>query len=666
MRLSITVADLPQRDEKRVRFRAEAEDENGNRYYLQLSDYQLRDWQVGSRWLIEARVRPPVGEMNMVGFNREAWALANGIGGLGTVGKWRESLGQNANMPIQKLREAISLNWQGTTHSMVFSDGTALMRALSIGEQEALSVGLWQIFRPLGLNHLVSISGLHVGMVAFLAGWLLKKLLYILPCTPARPKAWVLAVGVSVGLIYAALAGFSVPTQRSILMLFAFAWAWWRGGGGSAWLGWWQALAMVLLIEPSAVLGSGFWLSFGLVAALLWISFGRNRKHTVSWRLAVEGQWAVTVLSAIALGVLFASLPVISPVANALAIPWFSWVLVPLALLASLLPWPPLQWLAAAAGEYTLQVLAKLAEYAPEYAVAAAPWPLSVLAVIAAGLLLLPRGLGLKPFALIVLVGFLTYRPPIVETGRLKATVWDVGQGLSVLLQTRNHSLLFDTGTEAAANMAVIPSLNAEGVRRLDALVLSHHDIDHDGGFVILAKTKRPHIVWAGQPEFYPLAQRCKEQTWQWDGVRFEFLRLPITFDSRYDNDRSCILRILAGDQALLLTGDLSQAGEQALVNHYGKSLYSQVLLLGHHGSNSSSSGTFLNIVSPVYAVASSGYANPYKHPSKAVRNRVGAHGARLLRTDLSGGLWFELDNEGITQGRLKTWKPYWQKKPFE
>ncbi|MFV2029488.1 DNA internalization-related competence protein ComEC/Rec2 [Neisseria sp. S1] len=666
VRLSVTVTDLPQKDENRVRLRVEAIDEKGRSYRLQLSDYQLRDWPVGSRWLINARVRPPIGEVNTLGFNREAWALANRINGIGTVGKWRESLGQSASIPIQKLRETISLNWQGDSHSMVFSDGRALMRALGIGEQGALSIRLWQVFRPLGLNHLVSISGLHVGMVAFWAGWLLKKLLYILPYTPARPKAWILAAGVSTGLAYAALAGFSIPTQRSILMLFAFAWAWWRGSGCSVWQGWWQALAMVLLIEPSAVLDNGFWLSFGLVAALLWISFGRNRKYISGWRLAVDGQLAVTVLSVIVLGVLFSSVPIISPLVNAVAIPWFSWILVPLALLASLLPWPPLQWLAAAAGEYTLQVLAKLAEYAPEYTIAAAPWPLAVLAVIAAGLVLLPRGLGLKPFALIVLLGFLVYKPPMLEKEHLKATVWDVGQGLSVLLQTRNHSLLFDTGTEAAANMAVVPSLNAAGVKRLDGLVLSHHDVDHDGGFTILAKAKQPDVVWAGQPEFYPNARHCEEQAWQWDGVRFEFLRAAAMSGKEHDNDQSCILRVLVGHQALLLTGDLSQAGEQALVNHYGKSLYSQVLLLGHHGSNSSSSGTFLNVVSPVYAVASSGYANPYQHPSKAVRNRVRAHDARLLRTDLSGGLWFELDNEGIRQGRLKTWKPYWQKKPFE
>ncbi|UOO81248.1 DNA internalization-related competence protein ComEC/Rec2 [Uruburuella testudinis] len=680
--LRLTVADLPQRDERRVRFRADAVDGEGRRYRLQLADYQLREWPVGSRWQVQARVRPPIGEVNGAGFNREAWALANGIGGIGTVGKVREAMppppqarGDRAEilMWLPLWREQISRRWQAPDgQDMALSDGLGLMRALSIGEQSALSAAAWQAFRPLGVNHLVSISGLHVGMVALMAGWLVGRGLRFLPFTPSRPRTLMLVAGVTAGLLYAGLAGFSVPTQRSVLMLLALAWAWWRGSGASVWRGWWQALALVLLIDPASVLAAGFWLSFGLVAALLWVSSGRYREAGRGWHLAAQGQWAVTVLSVVLLGSVFASVPLISPLVNAVAIPWFSWVLVPLALLASLLPWPPLQWLAAAAGEYTLRLLIWLAAQAPEYAVAAAPWPLVCLAVLAAGVLLLPRGLGLKPLACLVLAGFVWYRPPPVGEGRLKAVVWDVGQGLSVLLQTRQHRLLFDTGTEAAAGMAVLPGLNAAGVRGLDALVLSHQDADHDGGFAAVKQAKKPRRLWAGQPAFYAGAQDCAEQSWQWDGVQFEFLRVSArpdgkgdAPDSMHDNDQSCVLRVVAGNQALLVGGDLGRAGERALVAQYGEALYSQVLLLGHHGSNSSSDGSFLNAVAPQYAVASSGYGNAYNHPAPAVQSRVRAHGIRLLRTDRQGALYFELGGDEVLQGRLKTDKPYWQKKPF-
>ncbi len=663
--LTIEVADLPQRDDKRVRFTAKAVDGGGRHYRLQLSDYQLRDWPAGSRWRVQARVRPPVGEANRTGFNREAWALAGGIGGVGTLGKERRALAGSGPPLLLRWREHISRRWQNTdTHGRDFSDGLGLMRALSIGEQSALSGQAWQSFRPLGLNHLVSISGLHVSMVAVLAGWLVKHGLRVLPFVPKTPRFWVLAAGLSAAVFYAGLAGFSVPTQRSVLMLLALAWAWWRGSGASVWTGWWQALALVLLFDPAAVLGAGFWLSFGLVGALLWASAGRLNERGL--RLAVRAQWAVTVVSVVALGSLFASLPLLSPLVNAAAIPWFSWVLVPLALAASLLPLAPLQWLAAAAGEYTLRLVQWVAEYAPEYAVAAAPPLLLPLAAVAALIVLLPRGSGWKPLAWLVLAGFVFYSPNVPQQGRLNVTVWDAGQGLSVWMQTRNRNLLFDTGTETAAAAQILPNLNAAGVRRLDMLVLSHHDADHDGGFAVLAQAGQPREILAGQPQFYPQAAFCEEKQWQWDGVHFELLR-PSENETAQDNDRSCVLRAVAGGQALLVTGDLGRRGELALVEKYGAGLYSQVLVLGHHGSDSSSAGAFLNAVSPHYAVASSGFANAYRHPAAAVQNRVKAHGAALLRTDLSGALVFELGGgEDVFRGRLKTSKPYWQKKPFE
>ncbi|STZ75841.1 DNA internalization-related competence protein ComEC/Rec2 [Bergeriella denitrificans] len=625
--LTVEVADMPHSDGKRVQFTARAQDERGQAFTLQLSDYQLRDWPVGSRWRISAKVRPIIGEVNLRGFNREAWALANGIDG------------------------------------QDFSDGIALMRALSIGEQSALRSELWQAFRPLGLTHLVSISGLHVTMIALLFGYAARRLLYLLPRTPAKPRLWVLLTGLSGALVYAGMAGFGVPTQRSVLMLAAFAWAWWRARGQSLWSGWLQALAAVLLLDPLAVLAPGTWLSFGLVAALIWGGAGRLKNN--ARQATLRGQWAASVCSVVLLGYLFAALPLISPLANALAIPWFSWVLAPLALLASALPVAPLQWFAAMLGEYTLRLLLLLADIAPEWPVAAAPLPLLLAATAAALILLTPRGLGLRPWAWLVLAAFICYRPEKVEPGRLKIMVMDAGQGLSVWMQTANRSLLFDTATAASAGSAIIPSLHAAGVKRLDALVLSHHDTDHDGGFTAVAAAKKPAAIWAGQPEFYPHARPCSEQRWQWDGVWFEFLRPP-AYTAREDNDQSCVLRVTANGEALLLTGDLGQKGERALLDYYGSRLYSHILVLGHHGSNSASSGAFLNTVAPLYAVASSGYANAYNHPTPAVRNRVSAHGITLLRTDRSGALLFELGSGNPYQGRLKTYKPYWQKKPFD
>ncbi|HEZ7055833.1 TPA: DNA internalization-related competence protein ComEC/Rec2 [Neisseria meningitidis] len=605
--LTVEVADMPRSDGRRVQFAAKAVDSGGRTFDLLLSDYKRREWAVGSRWRITARVHPVVGELNLRGLNREAWALSNGIGGAGTVGADRVLLHGGSGWGIAVWRSRISRNWQQADADGGLSDGIGLMRALSVGEQSALRPELWQAFRPLGLTHLVSISGLHVTMVA------------------------------------------------------AFAWAW-RRGRLSAWATWWQALAAVLLFDPSAVLGVGTWLSFGLVAALIWACSGRL--HEGKRQTALRGQWAASVLSLVLLGYLFASLPLISPLVNAVAIPWFSWVLTPLALLGSVVPFAPLQQLGAFLAEYTLRFLVWLADVSPEFAVASAPLPLLVLAVCAALLLLLPRGLGLRPWAVLLLAGFVFYRPPGVPENEVAVTVWDAGQGLSVSVQTANHHLLFDTGTAAAAQMGIVPSLNAAGVRRLDKLVLSHHDSDHDGGFQAVGKIPNGGI-YAGQPEFYEGARHCAEQRWQWDGVDFEFL-MPSERKNIDDNGKSCVLRVVAGGAALLVTGDLDTKGEESLVGKYGGNLYSQVLVLGHHGSNTSSSGVFLNAVSPEYAVASSGYANAYKHPTEAVQNRVRAHGIKLLRTDLSGALQFGLGRGGVKAQRLRGYKFYWQKKPFE
>ena len=663
--VQIRVADLPQTDERRVRFEAEVQDDNGRSLRVLLSDYALREWPVGSVWHVQAKLRTPIGEVNLSGFNREAWALNNGLAGLGTIGKFREQILPAQRYGLLSTRNLISRHWQRVEQ---YKDGAALMRALSVGEQSALSSEAWQAFRPLGLNHLVSISGLHVSMVALWAAWLMKRAMKWWPRMPARPRIWILLTGLAAALFYALLAGFSVPTQRSVLMLFVLAWVWLGRRSSSAWYAWWLSLAAVLLFAPSAVLGAGLWLSFGLVAALIWVSalrVGEHGRAVAPWRLALRAQVAISIWSLVLLGTWFGSLPLLSPLVNVVAIPWFSWVLTPLALAASAIPWLPLQTMAAALADYTIKILIWLANYAPEFGVSAAPWPLLILAVFASMVLVWPKGSGLKPWALLMLMAFLLYRPASPLPNRARVTVWDVGQGSAMLVQTSKHNLLFDTGHLATAYMTLLPNLHAVGVNRLDALVLSHHDNDHDGGFVPVAATMKPKVILAGQPEVYPNAQKCVEQAWMWDGVLFEWLTADaLKLDD--DNEQSCVLRVLAGGQSILVTGDLGQKGEKALLARYGNALMSQVLILGHHGSTSSSSGGFLNTVAPDYAVASSGYANQYGHPTAAVQSRVRAHEIKLLRTDYSGGMVFELGgNDKIFAGYLNKTKPYWQRKPF-
>nr|UOP05702.1 ComEC/Rec2 family competence protein [Conchiformibius kuhniae] len=301
------------------------------------------------------------------------------------------------------------------------------MRALSVGDRSGLPHDVWAAFRPLGLNHLVSISGLHISMVAVMAGLLCRWLMRRLRRVPARPRLWQLGAGVAAAAVYTGLAGFEIPALRSLLMLCVFAWAWARRGTQTAWQVWWTALAGVLLLQPAAVLTAGFWLSFGLVATLLWTLANRLPEH--KWWQAVRGQWAATLVGGIGAAHFFGTLPVFSLPVNAVAIPLFSWVLVPVALLSSVSPFDFVRDWAAVLGEWVSTALLWLGARLPDMALAQAPAPVLLTALAGAFLLLLPQGGRWRPLACCAIAVFLLYRPPAPQAP-LTVRVWDVGQGL--------------------------------------------------------------------------------------------------------------------------------------------------------------------------------------------------------------------------------------------
>lgn len=670
---TMVVTGLPEMDDEtgRTRFIGDAVASDGQRYRLLFQDYNKREWRVGERWQVQARVRSAIATRNEVGFDREAWALANGIDGIASLGKERRLLAMKNWRGFNGAREWVVGSWD--TVAKQYPQGSALMKALAVGDGSGLSREAWASFRPLGLNHLISISGLHITMVALLAVWLANQLMRVFRV--ARPRVYALAVGWLMAVVYTGLAGWQIPALRSLLMLTVFAWTWVRRGELAGWGVWWLALWAVLVYQPMAVLAVGFWLSFGLVGGLLWALAFRlsdseqqsfwQRRWTVL-KQAVMGQWSATLLGGVATIYLFGVLAVFSPLVNAVAIPFFSWILTPLALLASALPFDAPKWLAGWLGEYTIDFLIYLGKLLPESSFAHAPVPLFWLAVGASLLLLLPNGLRVKPLAVVVLGAFALYRPQPLDS-YLKITVWDVGQGLSVLMQTPTQNILYDTGTPAV-EMALLPNLRAMGVRQIDTLILSHHDDDHDGGFAELKKNLPIKSIWAGQPEFYQGANHCTGGAhWTVNGVLFQFLTpSPDAVDKEKDNELSCVLRVTANGQSVLITGDLGNRGEAQLVKQYGSQLASQVFVLGHHGSKSSNSEAFLRAVSPSVAVASSGFANSFKHPHPDVQNRLQAQGVKLWRTDWQGGVVFTVDKQGMKQIPVVKTKWWWQRKPFE
>lgn len=668
--LRVTVSGLPERDAwGRTRFVAQAVTDDGRKFHLQFQDYnENRIWQVGETWRMKASVRAAIGTRNLVGFDRESWALANGIDGIANVPKNAEKIAEPKifQFYFNRLREKIVQHWQ--TQAVDFPRGVALMQALSVGYRGGLRDEDWAAFRPLGLNHLISISGLHITMVGVLVIGLMNKILIHFPISVQSPRILSLLMGGMCALIYTGLAGFEVPALRSLLMLLVFSWAWANKRDWGVWRVWWTAMAVVLIFQPAAVLAVGFWLSFGLVGGMLWALAARKsivretrwHKKIYFIKQVVIAQWAATLLGGVAGIYLFGGLPVFSPLVNAVAIPVFSWVLVPVALLASVLPSEVAHY-AAMLGEWVMQILLWLGQKLPEMPFVHAPLSLFLLAVLSILWLLLPNGSRMKPLAWCGVFLFVLYRPPMFS-GSLKVTVFDVGQGLAILLQTPTQNILYDVATPISP---LWQNLQALGVTRIDALIVSHHDNDHDGGLQKVPQHIEIKKIYAGQPEFYPNVQPCNAGlNWRVDSVDFQMLT-PNMPPTSSDNDQSCVLRVVSGSNAMLLMGDLSERGEKQLLQQYGNQLLSEILVLGHHGSKSSSSMAFLRAVEPRLAVASSGYANAYKHPSAEVRKRLAILNIPLARTDWQGGWTIEFDGENFQAAPVVQRKYWWQKKPF-
>lgn len=672
----IRVEGLSEKRDYATRFQAAVLSGDAPIKHIVLSDYQRRDWPVGSVWHIRSRLRPPVGTLNRKGFVREAWALSRGIDAIGSVGKERQAASYPQGLPewllVQGQRFRTHIQQRINRYAEQYPSGAALTSALTLGNRAGFNHADWQSFRHLGLNHLVSISGLHVGMVAMFAALVCLLFLKIISRLklfrqPEKPKIICACFALIIAMIYALLAGFSTPTQRSLLMIAVLTFSLLSRRYLTPWQIWQRTLFAVLLFDPSAALSAGSYLSFGLVAALLLFFVHRQEQKQHKIKLFLQTQYAASIASIVPIALFFGLLPTVSPLVNLLAIPWFSMWLTPLSLLAVILPVDILLHLTVWINDITMQYIHTIATHAPVYATAQTPWIWSLLALLATIFLLLPRGLMPKLWSGIIILAFLLYPTPRIKPNHLQAEVIDVGQGLAVLIQTPQHTLLFDTGA-LPASLALLPTIHAKGIRQLDALILSHHDKDHDGEYAAVQAALSPKKIWAGQPTVYPTtlhAQHCQANThWQWDGIHFTFLTPFSEKTAPKDNDASCVLLIDNGKQRILIPADLTARGERALLTQY-PTLHTDTLILAHHGSNSSSTTSFLDTLQPKYAIASSGYANHFHHPHPKVRQRLDKRDIQLYRTDTQGAIQITLDKTSHIKPAT-TWHFYWQAKPRE
>jgi len=608
------------------------------------------DLRAGQRWRLMVRLKAPHGSRNPEGFDYELRAWQQGVQALGSVRMDRASRTPRLlddkpwRHPVERLRQSVrdavmaSLAGAGTgapDDAVSRRRAAGVVAALITGDQQAITQGDWDVFRATGVAHLMSISGLHITMFAWLAalatGWLWRRSSRLCLKWPAQHAA--LVGGVALAAIYALFSGGGLPSQRTVFMLAIVAglrlsgrrWPW-----PHAWL---LACAGAVALDPWALQQAGFWLSFVAVGVLFASgppSAGPAPPGRARWLAPLRGllreQLVVTVSLAPLSLLLFGQVSLVGLPANLVAIPWTTLVVTPLALLGvwihplwALAAWAvrhmetPLQWLS------TLPFASASLPTAPIWVAACA--------VTGGVLLCLPlpwrwRLLGVSP-----LLPALFWTPPAPVPGSFELLALDVGQGSAVLVRTAGHALLYDTGPRYSAESdagqrLLVPLLQSLG-QRLDTVVLSHRDNDHAGGALAVLKQQPQAALLSSIEPRHPLQQarrstRCEAgQHWRWDGVDFSVLWPPAAdyLAGTGSNALSCVLRIEAGGRAALLTGDISEAEESRLLMS-GAVLSADWLLVPHHGSRGSSSSRFLAAVSPRSALAQAGYRNRFGHPA--------------------------------------------------
>jgi competence protein ComEC len=673
---------------------------------IQLNHYGPQILEPGQRWFWRVRLSRPRGFANPGGFDYEAWLVQQGVAARGYVrdtafnvqledgGAWLSRLRHG-------LRERLLRALEGCSQA-------GIILALVLGERDLLSSEDWELFTQTGTNHLIVISGLHVGFIAWLCarmtGWGIRLWPAALLQLPAQQ--WGNLAAIFGALSYSLLAGLSVPTQRACLMVLVFAGAQLGSRRLQLSFSYFLALLLVLLVNPLSVTGAGFWLSFGAVGTLL-LAFGSRRRLRRAvgalpsagrrqrrmtwleiWQRWGEPQWIIFIGMLLPLGLWMQQFSLLAPLANVFAIPLVSLLVVPLCLLGAVLL---LVW--SAGGTWLLQqadALLVLLE-AGLQAVIALPVPAlwsvagvtlleGLLALAGSVVLLLPRGWPQRWLGALMLMPMLMPGGPALPVGQAQISVLDVGQGLAVVVRTARHTLLYDAGPRFSEGFdsgagIVLPFLQREGVRQLDKFVGSHGDNDHVGGLVSLVQGIEIASVLTGEvpgdAEHAALAAaqvpsaRCERgQAWQWDGVHFAVLWPPVG-ENAAGNDSSCVLRIEAGGRSLLLAGDIERVAESALLRANAAALRSDWLLVPHHGSQTSSSESFLAAVDPCCAVYSAGYRNQFRHPAPAVAARYHERGIRVWNTAVRGALRWCLGAQegcdGLPRGWRESRRHWWQ-----
>ena len=654
---------------------------------------QPQPLQPGERWRMTVRLKAPHGQRNPHGDDHELRLWEQGVQAVGYVrtaarhaapARLASAQGQWVERARQATRSAIARQVKDASLA-------GLIAALVMGDQQAIERADWDVFRATGVAHLMSISGLHITLFAWLAAALLTALWQLSVRWTPRWCLWLPAHlagawgGLLLALAYAVFSGWALPAQRTVLMLAvvvslrasARQWPW-----PQVWL---LAMASLVCLDPWALRSAGFWLSFVAVGLLFATDPGtsnRSRQHPEPAGLSraliaglklMREQWVMTLALAPLCLLLFQQISLVGLLANALAIPWVTLWVTPLALAGVLLP--PLWGLAAVLLDVLMAVLTPLSQL--PWAILerpAAPWWCAAAGLAGGALLLMRWPWSLRLLGVPLMLPVLLWQHPRPPPGSFELLAFDVGQGSAVLVRTAGHSMLYDAGPRYsresdAGHRVLVPALRALGVK-LDLLMLSHSDTDHMGGApALLARQPDLQVLSSLAPDHPWLAgvrthRPCLAgQRWHWDGVDFELLHPSeeVARLERKPNARSCVLRITAaaGQGSALLTGDLESAQETELARH--ATLSADLLLAPHHGSRSSSSPALIAAVRPQLVLVQAGYRNRFGHPAAEVMERYRRNGAAVIETVRCGAATWRSQTPAQVHCQRQQARTYWQ-----
>lgn len=633
---------------------------------LKLSWYRAAPiLHVGEEWQLTVKLKRPHGFENPGGFDYKKWLISEGINGTGEV------LADKHNQLIyyphhffsaDQIREYLLKKMQLSLAGKPLAD---MIFALTVGDRHEMNSDEWLVLQRTGTAHLMAIAGLHIGlissMVFFLIDFLWKKSIFLCLRIPSKVAAGVASLIIAV--LYSVLAGFSLPTERAVIMLSVILLGAILRRSLIIWHSILVAIFVILVLNPLSILSDAFWLSFCAVSSITYALSGRLGIKN-KWKELGKLQWVV------AIGVLPLTLIIfnqgawLSPLLNAMAIPWVGLVVVPLSLLGCVIVvfsanFAHLLWLVALKNLQWVWIILSFFSHQSWISWQPNLSPIDLFfSSISIFLVISPKGFPARYLAFFLFLPLLFIARDKIPEGEIKFTLLDVGQGLASVVETTHHVLIFDTGPKFSSTFdtgaaVVLPFLHYYDINSISKIIISHGDNDHIGGVWSLIKNIPIQEISTSVPDKFEKIKSIKitacqqGDEWSWDQVDFQIL-YPPPHKLACGNNCSCVLKVTTHQKSILLTGDIEAPAENYLVANEKSLLRSTILIAPHHGSKTSSTSDFIAAVHPEFVLFPVGYLNRFHFPSSSVLERYQALHIPSFSTAEEGAISVMLNDKAM------------------